>query len=185
MKIQQKKGVVIIQTTDAKVLVGNNLNCKADEADIFIGKNVEVSGDLSNKMLVCHPGEYESHGVMVQAVPQAKNPDILLFSIDAENVNTVFVTDVNKPVHKNVIDQIGVNNVLIINIDKEIDHVRDLVEDIDPNYVIPLSEDAEIQSNIAKKLAIAFPLKDKSLSVTMEDFETLEDEKPLQLLVLE
>lgn len=185
MKIQYKKGYIYLLTADAKIVIGNDLKAKAEDADVFIGKTVTINGDLSGKMIVERPGEYESHGVMVQAISDGGLAEILLFSIDVENVNLVYATDVNKPIKKKIIDQIGVNNVLLINIDKDIEKIRDLVEEMDPNIMIPLTTDAEQQIAVSKKLGVVLPPTEKTLNVSADEFESDDDEKPMQLVVLE
>lgn len=184
MKIQYKKDYVLITTSSSKVALGKALDLKADDAEIFIANSVNVKGDTSDKLIVDKPGEYELHGVMVQAIPNTGTSDIILFSLDIERVNVVYISNKVKALSKRIIDQIGVNNILLISLDDEIDGNRDLIEDIDPNYVVPLTRDGEKITKLSKKLSVEVPDTEKSLSVNDSTFEASEEDTIFQLVVL-
>ncbi len=185
MKIQYKKDHILIQTANSKVAIGNYLKLKADDAEIFISQNPEISGDLADKLIVVNPGEYELHGVMIQALPKPGSSEMMLYSIDIDGVNIVFISSKEKNITKKIIDQIGVNNILIISIDDDLEGLRDLVEDIDPNYLIPLSRDKDVLEKISKKLGIALPQSEKTLSVNIDTFDTNSEDTIMQIILLD
>lgn len=185
MKIQYKKDYILIQTSFAKVIIGENAKVKAEDADIFISKSLNIVGDFSEKLIINSPGEYEQQGVMIQALPETGTSERMLFSIDIEGVNIVYVSSDIKEITKKIIDQIGVNNILITALESDVENLRDLVEDINPSYVIPMTRDAELLSKISKKLGLDLPTAEKTMSINEDAFEDIGDDAISQLFVLE
>jgi hypothetical protein len=185
MKIQRKAGAIQITSGEVKVLLGHKLEANAEDFDLFIGTELNIKGVTKDKVLIDRPGEYESHGVMVQALPDLNSARIIVFSLDIEGVNLVFINSDVKIPPKKILEQIGINHVLIFNIVDGIEHVRELVDVFEPEYIIPITDKVESIEAIGKKLGLMLPEKQKNLVLTGDDLEGEDEEKPLNLVVLE
>ena len=185
MKIQQKHGYILISTSESKVMLGDNIKCKTEDADIFIASSIELKGDSSGKLLINNPGEFEAHGVMVQAVPGPGSDKIQFFSVDAEGINIIFIESSAKNLAKKSLEQIGENNILITQVGDNLENLREYVDDFDPNILLPLTAKSEEYVEIAKRLGVLLTEPIKNLTITADDFDSGEEEKPLQLIILE
>jgi hypothetical protein len=184
MKLGVKKGNLLIQTKDYKILVGDIINQPLDQIDIVIASKVEKEEDFKG-VLINKPGEYEAYGVMVQAQPSKASNLIDLISIDVEGVNIIFLRSEAKLPTKKMMDQLGVNHVLVIKGAQEASKIRDLVDEFTPQMLIPISTNAEELLGFSKKIGISLPDPLKSLSIDYDNFNKEEENQILDIVLLE
>ncbi len=170
MKIQQKNGKLQISTNGCKVEVSDSVEIKSKEGEIFN---------------IIDAGEYEFSGVMVQAIPKMENKEVLFFSIDIEGINLVYVNSKLELPNKKQVEQVGLNNILIINAFEGIEKVRDIIDLFEPEYVVPLTDNTGDLDMLAKKLGVVLPEKQSTFNITFEQFENSNGELALQLFILE
>lgn len=184
MKLSIKKGNLQIQSKEHKILIGDLINQPLDQIDIVIGS--EIMGAESFKgVVIDKPGEYEAHEVMVQAQPSKSSNKIDLVSIDVEVVNIIFLRSDAKLPTKKMLDQLGVNHVLVIKGAQEASKIRDLVDEFAPQMLIPLSTNAEELLGFSKKLGISLPSPLKSLSIDYDNFNKDEENQILEIVLFE
>lgn len=184
MKLSIKKGNLLIQSKDHKILVGDLIDQQMDQIDIAIGKEVKPREEYKG-IVIDKPGEYEAHGIMVQAQPSKSSNLIDLVSIDVEGINIIFLRSDAKLPTKKMMDQLGVNHVLVIKGAQEASKIRDLVDEFTPQMLIPVSTNADELLGFSKKLGIALPGALKSLSVDYENFNKDEENQVLEIVLLE
>lgn len=184
MKIQQRDGGVVLISGDHKVIIGDELTLKNENYDLAIGKKVNTSVELVKTMIIDSPGEYEAYGIMVQAVPEKESSNIELFSLDIEGINIVFINDETLLPSKKILEQLGLNNILIYKIKTSADKIRDVVDTFEPEYLIPITSNPLDFEVITKKLGINLPEKQTTITTVVEDFDETDEEKPLTLFIL-
>lgn len=185
MKIQQKNGNIVISSGEVKAIVGDNLKVKGEDYDIVIGYNVEVSGNTNDMLIVDAPGEYEFKGLMVQALPAAGAREIQVFSIDFDGVNLVYLDYTSGLPDKRIIEQVGVNNILLLKLPANEDDIRPFVNAFEPNYLVPLVQQKSDYEQLAKKLGVILSEPEKALVISADDFDSDDEESALVLKVLE
>jgi hypothetical protein len=185
MKIQLKDGGVILSSGEHKVIIGDELVLKNDNYDLAVGKLITCNEKVIKTLIISSPGEYEAHGIMVQAIPEKESAKIELFSLDIEGINIVFINDQTALPSKNILEQLGTNNILIYKIQTSADKIRDVVDTFEPEFLIPISSDPEQYQVITKKLGINLPEKQSSITTVSEDFDETDEEKPLTIFILE
>ena len=185
MKIQLSDGGVVIASDGHKVIIGDELTLKNDNYDLAVAKRIILKKDTLKTQVINSPGEYEAFGIMVQAIPENESAQIKLFSLDIEGINVVFIDDLTSLPTKKILEQLGVNNILIYKIQASADKIRDVVDTFEPEYLIPITSNTDHYQVIIKKLGINLPEKQSSISATVEDFDETDEEKPLSLFILE
>jgi hypothetical protein len=185
MKIQLRDGGIVLTSGDHKVIIGDELKLRNENYDLAVAKKVTLKDQDLKTQIINSPGEYEAHGIMVQAVPVKESARIELFSLDVEGINVIFIDDLTPLPSKKILEQLGLNNILIYKIQTNADKIRDVVDTFEPEYLIPITASAEHYQVIAKKLGISLPEKQSSISTTVEDFDETDEEKPLTLFILE
>jgi|GEM_PF-4238287 len=184
MKLSIKKGNFLIQSKEHKILIGDRIDQQLDQIDITIATEVKTTEEFKG-VVIDKPGEYEAHGVMVQAQPSKSSNLIDLVSIDVEGVNIIFLRSDAKLPTKKMMDQLGVNHVLVIKGAQEASKIRDLVDEFAPQMLIPVSTNPEELLGFSKKLGIALPSPLKSLSVDYDSFNKDEENQILEIVLLE
>jgi hypothetical protein len=185
MKIQKKKENILISTEGAKTLVFFEGKNPLDEpVDIIINKSIEVI-EPTNAFIINTPGEYEEKNVMVQAIPSTINKDIEIISLDNEGINLIIVDSNTKTPNKKILEQVGINNILIF---KEIDGlglIYSLIEDFSPEFLIPICKNDVSLDQIIKKLSLNNEGIQKSFSIVQDELPSEEEEQPIKLVILE
>jgi hypothetical protein len=152
------------------------------QADIVI-----TSGqvDPGAAYLVNQPGEYEVKDVFIYALAIA-NPALPdLFSIFADGVTVAFIGSEIKEIPKSVIDQLGVIDIVVLDLNndaKDLELRLDLLEDLDPEILIPLRSDTETNTKISKYLGLELPEKQPKLKASDGDFSG--EERSLKIVLL-
>jgi len=185
MKIQKNKENILITTDGAKSLVffEGKTNIE-DNIDIIINKSQE-SFEFSKAFIIDVPGEYEEKNVMVQAVPSASHRDIEIISLDNDGVNLIIVDSNTRIPNNKILEQVGLNNIMVF---KELDGLGNffkLIEDFSPEYLIPICKSIEVLEVIKKKLFLTTEETQKSFSITQEELPSDEEDQPIKLVILE
>jgi len=184
MKLSIKKGCVQISSKNAKLLIGDHISQSLNDFDIVVGNKFENAKEFQGEAITT-PGEYEVLGVMIQALPSSNDSQINLISLDIEGVNIVFVrSDVALPTKK-MLDQLGINHVLIIKGAQDASKIRDLVDEFGPQFLLPIGSNPNELIGFSKKLGISMPEVQKALSISIEDIQTDEESQILQIVLLE
>ena len=175
----------MITSGEHKLIIADELALKNDLYDLAVAKKITFKNGPGRTQAITSPGEYEAYGIMVQVVPKKESAKIELFSLDIEGINVVFIDDLTTLPTKKILEQLGLNNILIYKIHTSADKIRDVVDTFEPEYLIPVTANAEHFQVIVKKLGISLPEKQTSISTTAEDFDETDEEKPLTLFILE
>jgi hypothetical protein len=185
MKIQKKSENILITTEGAKTLIYFEGKKSLEEhVDIIINKSNEAL-ESTDSFLINTPGEYEEKNVMVQAIPSTINKDIEIISLDNEGINLIIVDSNTKTPNKKILEQVGINNILIF---KEIDGlgiIYSLIEDFSPEFLIPICKNDESLNQIIKKLSLNNEGIQKSFSIVQDELPSEEEDQPIKLVILE
>jgi hypothetical protein len=185
MKIQKKKNNILYTTESAKVLIVYNVEKVEKEGiDIFINKSGN-SLNIEKGLLIDSCGEYEDNDVMIQVFPSPENNIMDLISIDNEGINVVIVDSKTQIPQKKILEQTGINNILVFNDNGGVGKVFELIENFSPEFFIPITEDAVLLEQICKKLTVLPGEKVKNFVLTQEDLPDDEEEQPLSLILFE
>lgn len=184
MKISKHSDFLVLKGDKSTVVVGDSYKCKSTDADVFLGSNINFSGEKKNKLIIDSPGEYEFKEVMVKAIAIPATSKVMMFSIDLDEINIVYVLDIESNLTNNVIDQLGVNNILILDIGEDMDVLRHAIDEIDPNILVFKSNSKDLVEKLTNKLSIASIEETKSLNVSYSDFDINDDKKTIKVVNL-
>lgn len=183
MKISVNKGNLSISSKEHKILIGDDIIQKIDDYDVVIGTSIKDKEGYKG-IIVDSPGEYEYLEYMIQALPIKDGDKIKLVSVDIDGVNVVFVRSDSELPTKKMLDQLGINHVLVIKGDMVSTKIHDLVDEFGPQYLIPISSSKSEIEGFSKKLGIAFPEPQKTLNVDIDDMVEEEEAQILQIILL-
>jgi hypothetical protein len=185
MKIQKNKENILITTDGAKSLIffegKTNLE---DNIDIVINKS-KANFESSKVFLIDVPGEYEEKNVMVQAIPSASNREIEIISFDNDGVNLIIVDSNTKVPNNKILEQVGLNNIMIFKEIEGLGNFYKLIEDFSPEYLIPICKSVELLEQIKKKLFLTTEETQKSFSIVQDELPSDEEDQPIKLVILE
>lgn len=184
MKIQKKKDNILITTEGIKTFIAFQNKSIEDGLDIIINLSKEEI-TYPKAFIINSPGEYEDKNVMVQAITAIDSKDIEILSIDNEGINLIVVDSKTKPMSKKVLEQIGINNILIFKETDGLGSIFDLIDDLSPGYFVPICKTKEGLEQITKRLAVNIGETQKSFSITQDDLPDEGEEQVLQLIILE
>ena len=150
--------------------------------------DIVISSELSaveNAFLINEPGEYEVKDVFVYAISinGGKNPR--LFSINVDGITIVYLSAEVTEIPKHVIDEIGVDDISIIDFkesDENLSEKIKLLDDLDPAIFIPIRAGRELLEKIAKETELELPEVQSKLKYAAGDFD--EEERSLKLALL-
>lgn len=140
---------------------------KSVKPGIALNKNVE--GAFS----VLSPGEYESDEVWVMSMPSnLKKDDVTdVFVVNIDEVRVALFDSSVTSLNKKQIEKIGIIDILILDLDvEELKSFIELVGEIDPQIIIPLSGNSEKVDLLIKKLGLKSVREESKLKIKMEDF---------------
>ena len=185
MKIQKKKNNILYSTESAKVLIVYKAE-KIDEEgiDIFINKSGSPL-NIEKGLLIDSCGEYEDNDVMIQAFPSSENNKIDLISIDNDGVNVIIVDSQTQIPQKKILEQTGINNVLVFNEIDGIGKLFELIDNFSPEFFIPITDDSLLLEQICKKLTVLPGEKVKNFVLTQDNLPSDEEEQPLSIIIFE
>ena len=185
MKIQRKKNNILYSTNSARVLVCFQIE-KIDREgiDIIINKTCDIL-NIEDVFQIDSCGEFEDKDVMVQAISSINNDKIDIISIDNNGINLVIVDSKTQIPKKKILEQIGINNVLVFKETDGIGNIFDLIDNFSPQYIIPITDNISILEEIYKKLSVLPEEKVKNFSLTQEELPSDEEGQPLSLIILE
>lgn len=184
MKISLKKGHIQIINKDTKLLLHDKITVDHSEYDIVIANEINPNKDFKG-FLINSPGEYEAFGFMIQTQPSPNSGKIALISLDIEGVNVIFLRSDSVIPSKKMLDQLGVNHILIIEDTQASSKIRDLVDEFSPQFLIPIGASQEELLAFSKKMGIVLPESQKTFNVTYEDINEDEDSKTLNIVLLD
>lgn len=186
MFIKKVKSGISFEGDHAKALlvIAEKLNDKdAEGADVIIGKVVEPK---ANQFVIFTPGEYEVKDIFIYAFDLNATKAISLLSINIDNINLVYMAASLNEVSKDELDQIGIDDVLIVDLDgvkvEDIEKKSKLVEAFDPELVIPYSSNPELIKKFANELGLVLPESSGKLKLNSSQFS--QEESSLSLAVL-
>lgn len=186
MKISLNKGNLSLNTKAYKILIGESIKKIPQDYNLIISQKelfdiIDFKGEIIDS-----PGEYEYFDTMVQALPSKNSAAISLFSIDIDAINVIYISSSFQWPSKKMMDQLGVNHILVINGEMSSANIQSIIDEFSPQILIPLGwKEAEIES-FSKKMGLVIPSeKQKTLTIDREDFADEEESQMLRLCLLD
>jgi hypothetical protein len=180
MKIRQKGDAVFLENDKVKVLIADLVNEKETDAKIVITRS-DVK--LEGKTVINSPGEYEVDDVLVYVLAANDGKTIQYFSVFMEGITFVFVdSDSDAPSEKQL-DQIGIDNVLVVKVKEKFTNLQDMVDEFEPEIILPISNNVDEITAMAKAISLTVPEKENFLNLNSTMFEN-EEENTTRLAVL-
>lgn len=136
---------VVISTSEHKLKIFTN---EIDPADFSDAKDINVltnaksgTSDITKEggMSVVSPGEFEKAGIYVLAQKNSpKDPGMMNFiEIEVENVRVLYYSAASE-INRDLVNQIGVIDVLILGVFKDFENQVKAVSVIDPQILVPV-----------------------------------------------
>lgn len=173
----------------------NNVVLKGKELSAMIvtsgSKARKYSGDIilsshqlevdDGSFLVANPGEYEVKEAFVYALDTNESDEANIFSVLVDDVQIVYLNAETKDIDKSVIEQIGLDNILIMDFvdDKDLVARLKLVSAFDPGVFIPLTDDDDLAKKIANELGTEVPDRESKFKYEESDFA--DEERSMEL----
>jgi len=157
--------------------------------------------DENKYYLISSPGEYEVKDVFVYGYLSDLNggkgtkevglksttllADIYMF--DVEDIHLSIIDKGVKKVRKAVLDEMGIVNVLFVSLDQKdgmkLKKIVDLVNEIEPQIVVPMDYTKELLDNFVKVMGVKEVEKLKVLDIKSNDFS--DEELPMRIVFIE
>lgn len=150
---------------------------KVDSIAIAVGESaVRASRKLAGGgLLVSLPGEYEKSEVFISAQvnhgedeASASSANLDVVEVEAEGVRVMYYASA-KAVNKKLIADMGVIDVLVLEVASDFSQQLKAVSSIDPQIVVPVSADKELLGKFKTELGANFT-EEKKLKVKSTDF---------------
>ncbi len=183
MKISLNKGNLTISSKDHKMLIGDYIDQKLSDYDIVIGSSIKKIEGYDG-IIVDMPGEYEYLGYMIQALPVKDGHEIKLISVDIDGVNLVFLRSDSELPTKKMLDQLGINHILVIKGEMTSSKIHNLVDEFGPQFLMPIASSKDEIEGFSKKLGITIPESQKTLNIDIDDMVEDEEAQILQIVLL-
>ena len=176
---------LVLDNSKVKLLILNENDdlekiVKKSSADIVISVS-SSDQTIEGVDIVNSPGEYEIKDVLffVNSTQNDEQNDIV--AVDISGIKLVYLSSRVKKINKVVKDLLGINHLLFIDLKNREDmKVSDLVNEIEPEFLIPLAVDKEKVANLAKELGLKMDEEVSKFTITSA---TLNSDDPVMTIV--
>lgn len=130
--------------------------------------------ELANKAdnIITNAGEYEYNDILfyILSTDYSSNADVIV--CDVEEIKIVYLASHVVDLPKFVKDKLGEVHILVLEIDEDnFNKKMDLINEIEPNKVLPLTSKTELISKIANELGVQTPEILDKVSFIRDDFD--------------
>lgn len=187
MKVKLSKRNVLFEGKELKALIHNGemseANIKQFDPDITIVTKSLGEVDVANHSVIDLAGEYEVKDVLIYAIDLNGEKKLGLISLDIDDIKVVFINTKVKKLTKTILDQIGIANILIMDLsDIDTVNVSEFIDEIEPQYFIPIVSDEEKIAKLVKDIGAKMPEEVSSIKLSSSDFS--DDNAPLSIINL-
>lgn len=169
---------------EIKKLKGRSLSITSKDASIItfaqdlsekeiseVGANIILGASSKSAFNVVTPGEYETQEVWIMAQSSdVKSDELDIFVLNVEEIRVGIIGKKIKSLTKKQIEKIGLIDILVVDISEEFEAKTDMISEIDPQIVLPISYDEELFSKFIKEVGSNEIIEEKKLKAKMEDF---------------
>jgi hypothetical protein len=129
--------------------------------------NANLDALKNDPYLVKNPGEYETKGIFIYGIDSIINKEkTTLYKISSEDIALLHLNSLTEPLSNEQLDKIGNIDVLFILVDEkksETKKISELISQIEPRIVIPMTTEAKIEEKFLNDLAKSCGLKAETI----------------------
>ena len=189
MKIRKKRDLYLEGQRVKAVVVKNSQKFASEksEAEIILSFNdifLNSAAKPAKKNIFSRMGEYEVKDVLIYVLSSKNTDQADLFSVNIDGVNIIYLDNSVNSLASETIDLVGVCHILVAELNHDdLKAKSELVNEIDPYVVIPLSDEPETVHKFATNLGLVEPEAQGYLNYTLSQFEN-DEEATISLALL-